>query len=114
MTITDTTAAETETDAALDRLESLVGQLGLTDVDHLDELVYDTLNADASEQVNTGARPELDFLAAFDELHDDADERASRINNQGVHAQLAVLLAAHGETALTALLRDIAEHSTAC
>jgi hypothetical protein len=115
MTITDTTAAKTENDpdAALNRLEELVDQLGLADSDHLDELVYDTLHADASEQVNDhSVLPDLDILDAFDELHDAADDRTSLINDQGVRAQLAVLLDAHGETALIALLHDSVEQST--
>lgn len=108
MTLTDTTTTAADTEAALDRLDELAVQLGITAEDHLDELVYDALNSDAADQVNTGTLPDLDVLTAFDELHDDADQRASRINNQGVRAQLAVLLDAHGEPALTALLRELA------
>lgn len=48
MTITDTTAADT--DVALDRLEELVDQRGLTSADHLDELVYGALNAEAGRR----------------------------------------------------------------
>lgn len=106
--MTDHEPCHGKTDEALDRLEELVDHLDLTPVNHLDELVYDTLHADATEQVNDHTvLPDLDLLAAFDELHDRADDQTSQINNQGVRAQLAVLLDMLGEPALIALLYDL-------
>lgn len=91
----------------LDRLDALRDHLGLTAED-LDELVYDTVHATASTEVNNGAHPDRAFLAAFDECHDGADEQASRINNDGPRGQLAALLDAHGEPAVVAMLHDLA------
>lgn len=93
--------------SALDRLDALRDHLGLTAED-LDELVYDTVHAAASVDVNNGTHPDRPFLAAFDECHDGADEQASRINNDGPRGQLAALLDAHGEPAVGAMLHDLA------
>lgn len=103
-----TTDAVDPREHTLDRLEALVDRLGLTSVDHLDELVYDLLNDYAADQVNGGELPELDFDQTYEELHDAADARASAINNQGTRDQLAVLLDAYGENDLTSKLRSLA------
>lgn len=108
-----TAATETDLDAALSRLEELAARLGITAVDHLDELVYEALNADTSERVDDRALPDLDNTAVFDEVHDAADRHASRINNLSIRVQLSVLRDHHGETALTALLHDLADLSAA-
>lgn len=51
----------------------------------LDELVIDTLSGQASEAVNAGHD--------FDAMHDEADAKATEINNRGSEAQVAALLA---------------------
>jgi hypothetical protein len=84
------------------RLTRLAEELGL------DELVDDLTNSRASARVNNhDVEPDLDFNEAFDLLHDEADRTAGAINNHGLSGQLAVLLDAHGEPTLTALLGDL-------
>ena len=90
----------------VENLIRLAQELSLEDVD-LDELVYDALHADASDAVNNGTLPELAFLDAFDAEHDDADEKVSRINNQGLEAQIETLVTAYGVTATEQQLRDL-------
>ncbi|CAL9677560.1 hypothetical protein SUDANB95_07885 (plasmid) [Actinosynnema sp. ALI-1.44] len=107
-----TTDAVEPRERTLDRLEALVERLGLTSADHLDELVYDLVNDHATDQINGGGLPELDFDQAYEELHDAADARASAINNQCPRDQLAVLLAAYGEDDLTSKLRSLAVPSS--
>ena len=51
----------------------------------LDDLVIDTLSGQASEAVNAGHD--------FDGMHDEADAKATEINNRGPEAQVAALLA---------------------
>ncbi|MFJ8752028.1 hypothetical protein ACIREO_22260 [Streptomyces sp. NPDC102441] len=96
-----------ESGQSIEGLIRLAGQLGLEAVD-LDELVYDTVHEESSRLVNSGACPALGFFGAFDTLHDDADESASRINNEGLEAQIRTLVRAHGDCAAEALLRDAA------
>ncbi|MCM2392590.1 hypothetical protein [Streptomyces albipurpureus] len=86
-------------------LVSLARQRGLTETD-LDELVTEALNASASRAVNGGVRPELSLLDAFDAEHDRADEAATRINNQGLKAQIEALASELGIAAAGDLLRD--------
>ena len=81
---------------------------GVLTTEVLDELVYDTVHAAASTDVNNGAHPDLAFLATFDECHDSAGEQTSRINN-GRRGQLAALLDAHGELAVVAMLHNLAD-----
>ncbi|MFF6829917.1 hypothetical protein [Streptomyces longwoodensis] len=57
----------------------------------MDEEVEEYAHARAGSAFNNGARPELDFWAAHDAVHDEADELASRINAKDVAAQLAFL-----------------------
>ncbi|MCX4682075.1 hypothetical protein OG413_43625 [Streptomyces sp. NBC_01433] len=85
----------------------LAGQLGLEAVD-VDELVYDTVHEESSRLVNSGACPELGFVDAFETLHDDADDCASQINNEGLEAQIRKLVGAHGHGGTEALLRSSA------
>ncbi|MFC4859266.1 hypothetical protein [Actinophytocola glycyrrhizae] len=73
--------------------------------------MYEALNADASVRVDERELSDLDNAYVFDEEHDAADRHASRINNLNICAQLCVLRDHHGETALTALLHDLADLS---
>lgn len=99
-----------EPDHLLQSVEDLIrlaGQLALEAVD-IDELVYDTIHEESSRLVNSDACPELGFFDAFDTLHDDADNCASRINNEGLEAQIRKLVGAHGPCGTEALLRSSA------
>jgi hypothetical protein len=71
-------------------LDALAAEFCLREGD-LDEEVEEYAHARAASAFNNGARPELDFWAAHDAVHDEADELASRINAEGVAAQLAFL-----------------------
>lgn len=64
---------------------SCLAQLGAFEQDDLDELVTDALSGQASQAVNDGAN--------YNEAHDDAEARASDINNRGADAQIAALMA---------------------
>jgi hypothetical protein len=74
------------------------------DATDLDELVIAALHAVASRQHNSGAHPGLTAHAAFDTVHDDADERATAVNNKGLEAQLWLLAQSYGEQAVHDLL----------
>lgn len=90
----DPTNSTSATVAELD-LNQLVAQcaeLSITEVD-LDELVLDVLHEGASEAVNLSGG---DFVAAFEQMHGDADEAAAEINNGGLRAQLSFLVRAWG------------------
>ncbi|MBV9025902.1 MAG: hypothetical protein JO362_19420 [Streptomycetaceae bacterium] len=100
-------------DGAPDGVEHLVRlaeDLGLSELD-VEELVYDMVHRGASSTYNNGASasPELGDLAAFDTVHHDADEEASRINNGGLHTQIKALVKAFGAEATEGLLRESAE-----
>lgn len=86
-------------------LVRLAGELGLTDVD-VDQLVYDMVHRGASDAYNGGQRPELSDPDAFDAVHDDADVRASVINNGGLEDQVSALVEAFGEKQVVQMLRD--------
>ncbi|MFJ1742451.1 hypothetical protein ACIOG4_27730 [Streptomyces microflavus] len=73
----------------------------------LDSAVEEGAHELAAARLNDGELPELDFWDAHDRLHDDADAQASRINGEGVHAQLSFLSEGCGRDALRALLRDL-------
>lgn len=73
----------------------------------LDSAVEESAHELAAARLNGGALPELDFWDAHDRLHDDADAQASRINGEGIHAQLAFLSEGCSRDALRALLRDL-------
>lgn len=85
------------------RLVKRAEELGV-DATDLDELVIEALNAVASGQYNGGAHPDLTAHGAFDAVHDDADERATAVNNKGVEAQLWLLAQCYGEQAVHVLL----------
>ncbi|MFF2374995.1 hypothetical protein ACFVUW_11495 [Streptomyces xiamenensis] len=89
-------------------LVRLAEELKLTGTD-VDELVYDMVHRGASDAYNSGSRPELGDLDAFDAVHDDADERASAINNTGLTGQVAALVAAFGQQQTERMLRDAAD-----
>ncbi|MEU6406151.1 hypothetical protein [Streptomyces sp. NPDC046985] len=99
---------EAQGPAALIRL---AGELELTATD-VDELVYDMVHRGASGAYNSGARPELSDLDAFDAVHDDADERASAFNNIGLEGQVAALVEAFGEQQTERMLRDAADSAS--
>ncbi|MCG7523972.1 hypothetical protein MHW47_05890 [Streptomyces sp. OfavH-34-F] len=101
-------AEEAQGAAALVRL---AGELGLAETD-VDELVYDMEHRGASDAYNSGSRPELGDLDAFDAVHDDADERASAINNTGLAGQVAALVAAFGEQETERMLRKVADSAS--
>jgi hypothetical protein len=89
-------------------LVRLAEELGLTEWD-VDELVYDMVHRDASDTYNSGSRPELGDLDAFDAVHDDADEWASMINNTGLAGQVDALIEAFGEQQTERMLREAAD-----
>lgn len=90
------------TDAEIDEITR---EFSLTE-DDLDELVHDACSNTASNKVN-GDRDGLDFWDAYDQFHDDAEQRASNINNSGTSGQLRFLAAFYGTTqALRSLLQD--------
>lgn len=90
------------------RLLRLAQDWGLREAD-LDELVYDMVHSGASSSYNNGAHPELGDIEAFDAVHDEADETASRINSQGLAAQIEALVTAFGEVGAEQLVRDAAQ-----
>ncbi|MFI6112910.1 hypothetical protein [Kitasatospora sp. NPDC051164] len=92
-------------------LVRLAHELGLTETD-VDELVYEMVHCGASSAYNNGAHPGPGGLDAFDAVHDDADERASAINNRGLEAQIAALVGAFGEQQVEWMLRDEAPGHT--
>jgi hypothetical protein len=61
--------------------EALVAEFGIVSGD-LDETVYNAANEDGANEYNGCAHPELSDDAAYEEVHDAADARASSVNNQ--------------------------------
>ncbi|MEV7157162.1 hypothetical protein AB0N77_21440 [Streptomyces misionensis] len=87
-------------------LDALAEELGIESGD-LDEAVLEASHDKAADSYNNGAYPELGDDDAHDQVHDDADERASRINSS-VTDQLAFLAAdCASEQALRSLLTDL-------
>ncbi|MGW4087024.1 hypothetical protein ACWEGS_28730 [Streptomyces sp. NPDC004822] len=87
--------------------DALVDEFGIGEGD-LDEAVYEAANEDAADEYNGGAHPELDDDDAYEEVHDEADLRASSVNNQGATAQVQFLADFCGTVeALRSLLGDL-------
>ncbi len=99
---------ESTAPAGVERLVRLAEDLGLSEID-VDELVYDMVHRGASSAYNNGAYPDLGDLEAFDAVHDDADEEASRINNGGLDTQLGALAKAFGIETTERLMREITQ-----
>lgn len=99
-------------DEELCELQHLAVQLGIVDAE-LDESVIDLCNKEASDCYNNGADVEVaageDDSEAFERLHDEADRRASAINNGGTNTQLGYLCEALGRDGTRDLLHEIAE-----
>ncbi|MYZ33744.1 MULTISPECIES: hypothetical protein [unclassified Streptomyces] len=70
-------------------LDALAEELGVDEGD-LDEAVLEAVHDKAADAYNNGAYCELGDEDAHDQVHDDADERASSIN-ASVTDQLAFL-----------------------
>ncbi|MGW2658523.1 hypothetical protein ACWC1D_33350 [Streptomyces sp. NPDC001478] len=86
-------------------IKEITREFDLTE-DTLDDLVHDACSTTASHKVN-GDRGGLDFHDAYDQFHDDADQRTSKINNSGTAGQLRFLTAFYGgKEALRSLLQD--------
>jgi hypothetical protein len=76
----------------------------------LDDAISDLENDAAASRFNEGAYPELDDETGYDRVHDEADDRASRINNRGTAAQIAHLAEGGQDVeALRDLLRQLLE-----
>ncbi|WP_086809460.1 hypothetical protein [Streptomyces reticuliscabiei] len=97
------TVYEIKRELIASRLVKRAEELGV-DATDLDDLVIEALNAVASGQYNGGAHPDLTAHDAFDAVHDDADERATAVNNKGLEAQLWLLAQCYGEQAVHVLL----------
>lgn len=87
-------------------LDAMAAQFGISD-GMLDAAVEEAAHELAADRFNSGALPDLDFWDAHDQVHDDADAQASRINSDGVTAQLEFLSEGCTRTALYTLLRDL-------
>ena len=77
--------------------------LGLAEED-LDNTVYDLEDADASVAVNDGGDLDLE--------HADAEQRASAINNEGLHAQVRRLIDGLGAEQAKRQLEHLAARAT--
>lgn len=97
------TAYEIKRELIAPRLVKRAEELRVDPAD-LDEHVIAALHAVASQQHNSGAHPDLAAHGAFDTVHDDADERATAVNNKGLEAQLWLLAQCYGEQAVHELL----------
>jgi hypothetical protein len=87
--------------------DALVAEFGIGEGD-LDEAVYEAANEDGADEYNGGAHPELSDDAAYEEVHDSADARASSVNNQGAAGQVQFLAEFCGTTeGLRSLLGDL-------
>ncbi|MFI8206664.1 hypothetical protein [Streptomyces sp. NPDC085937] len=87
--------------------DSLVAEFGIGEGD-LDEVVYEAANEDGADEYNGGAHPELSDDDAYEEVHDEADARASSVNNQGAAAQVQFLAEFCGTVeGLRSLLGDV-------
>lgn len=87
-------------------LDALAEELGVGEGD-LDEAVLEAVHDKAADAYNSGAYSELGDEDAHDQVHDDADERASSIN-ASVTDQLAFLAGGcASEQDLRSLLADL-------
>ncbi|MEV8334306.1 hypothetical protein [Streptomyces niveus] len=87
-------------------LDALVEELGIAP-GALDEAVLEAIHDNAADAYNNGAHAELGDEDAHDQVHDDADKRASSIN-ASVTDQLAFLAGGcAGEQDLRSLLADL-------
>jgi hypothetical protein len=84
-------------------LLAICKQRGLTEED-LDELVYEAATAQAIPTVN-----EAETANGQEDILDDAEKKASRINNGGLDDQVAFLLAQNGFAETRKLLEEV-EH----
>ncbi|MFD3422091.1 hypothetical protein [Streptomyces decoyicus] len=87
-------------------LSAIAVEFGIRD-GMLDAAVEEIAHEWAASRFNNGDLPELDFWDAHEQLHDEASENASSLNNRGVLAQLQTLSEGCTRAALCSLLRDI-------
>lgn len=98
---------------AVERLVRLAEELGVI-YWSLDPYVYDMANDIAADRVNANDFPENEeYWAAYNRLHNEADEIAADVNNGGIEAQLTYLLRGNSEKSLEGILRNIANRAAA-
>lgn len=89
------------------RLAAIAAEVGIKDGD-LDDAIREAAHEEAADAYNGGAHPELDDDRAHRAEHADAEQRAVKINNAGLDAQLAYLYAqCASEAAFRSLLVDL-------
>ncbi|MFJ8676826.1 hypothetical protein [Streptomyces sp. NPDC093589] len=99
-------AAELDMRPSIADLEAIAVEFGIRD-GMLDAAIEELAHEWAANRFNDGDLPELEFWHAYDQLHDEADENASSLNDGGVLVQLQVLSEGCTRDALRSLLRDL-------